>query len=173
MPNALECGFIEDTEALVQNEHSKTVQHNIKQEDLVHGYEYIIRPSCSSVGKQIKQEFYPVLGTLTLDTVEKKKTFPEKLETGGHTKYSALVCQPQNILMKVSPVVSPVLSVHSPVMSPVVSPTQTPELSPVPCVHSPVMSPVVSPTQTPELSLKPSVQNPFTLQFQHKIHILF
>ena len=91
MPNALECGFIEDTEALVQNEHSKTVQHNIKQEDLVHGCEYVIRPSCSSVGKQIKQEFYLVLGTLTLDTVE-KKTFPNKLETGGHTKYSAVVC---------------------------------------------------------------------------------
>ena len=86
MPKSLECGFIEETEAPVQNEHSKKFLQNIKQEDLVHGHESVSRPyssilpSCSSIGKLIKQELYPVLGTVTLHDVDKKKTFLDKLE---------------------------------------------------------------------------------------------
>ena len=41
MPKSLECGFIEETEAPLQNEHSKTFLQNIKQEDLVHGHESV------------------------------------------------------------------------------------------------------------------------------------
>ena len=40
---SMECGFIEETEAPVQNEHSKTFLQNIKQEDLVHGCEFVSR----------------------------------------------------------------------------------------------------------------------------------
>ena len=44
MPNVVECGFLEDTEAFafVQNEHARTVPHNIKQEHLIHGIEHVV-----------------------------------------------------------------------------------------------------------------------------------